>query len=439
MSILDTDQYQLKMVRSLFMEGKTDEEGVFELFFRRLPENHNFLVFAGLDPVLTALQNLTITGPEIAYLKSLEDFQDTPEQFWVWLKNFKFNGEVRSVPEGTIVFPNEPVMSFRGNLLECQLIETLVLSIINYSTAVASRAARLYLAARKKTLAEFGLRRAPGPEAGRLAARAAYIGGFNKTSNVRAGYEYGVPITGTFAHSYVLSHPTEEDAFREYAKTNKIVTALVDTYNIEQGVCNAVTIFGEKLVAVRLDSGDKLVLSRKIRQQLDELGRKDVAILVTDDMNERSLKILALTEAPISGFGVGTYLVNPPALSGVYKLVELEGQPKAKHSENKATFPYEKKITRWRDRANLFMSHDVVKCYNRDVIDATRYTHDLLDSVMLNGHRKFVNIDVSRAEFLEQLQMLPKKYLDLDNTYVYEVVFSEELKESIKETINDYR
>jgi nicotinate phosphoribosyltransferase len=362
MNGLKTDLYQLTMSAGYFQAGKLDEIATFELFVRRLPPSRNFLIAAGLAQAVEYLLDLSYTSEEIDYLRSLPQFTKSPPGFFDYLARLRFHGDVDAVPEGTPIFGGEPVLRVRAPLVEAQIPETYLLSVINFQTMIATKAARLVEASGGRTVVEFGTRRAHGPEAGILAARASYIGGCAGTSNVEAGYRFGIPVFGTAAHSWVQAFPTEQQAFRELQKLlGESTVFLIDTYDTLEGARLAATL-GKPLWGVRLDSGNLLELSRAVRRILDSAGLKDARIMTTGDLNEFKILELVAAGAPIDAFGVGTELAtsaDAPTLGGVYKLVELEsdGQKRytAKLSPDKHTMPGAKQVFR-------YARHDEIAC-----------------------------------------------------------------------------
>jgi len=354
---LVTDLYQLTMAAAYHAAAEESGEmpgATFELWVRRLPPHRRFLVFAGLEQVLASLRDLSFTYEQIDYLRRQEPFRGVADSFFETLSDFRFRGDVRAMPEGTLFFPDEPVLAVSGTLLEAQIVETLLLSIVNFQTTIASKAARLRLAAGDDVqIAEFGSRRAHGPQAAVWAARAAYVGGADSTSNVLAGQRAGVPVVGTMAHSFIMSYEHEEDAFRRYQRTFPEHTVLlVDTYDTLEGVRKALAD-GGPFRGVRLDSGDLEELSRQTRRLLDEAGRQDATIFASGDMNEHKIAALRAAGAPIDAFGVGTRLAtsaDAPYLNGIYKLVEVvrggEVRPTFKASTGKATYPGPKQVIR---------------------------------------------------------------------------------------------
>ncbi len=354
---LYTDFYELSMAQGYFYAGKHGEKAVFDYFFRTNPFNGGFLVFAGLADLLGQLKSFTYDEEAIDYLKK----QGLKSEFLSYLKKFRFKGKILAAREGELVFPNEPIVRIEADIIEAQLIESLLLNILNFQSLIATKAFRIKLAANGKTFSDFGLRRSHG-FGGLQASRAAVIGGASSTSNVQAGFLYDIPVSGTMAHSWVQSFENEQSAFRTYAGINpKNTILLADTYDtLRSGVPNSIVIAkemeqrGERLVAIRLDSGDFAYLSKKTRKMLDKEGLNYVKIIVSNQLNEYVIKSLEDQGAPIDGFGVGTELVTgkPDAsLDGIYKLCECAGKPSMKISENieKNTLPGKKMTWRFFD------------------------------------------------------------------------------------------
>ncbi|GAA0359087.1 nicotinate phosphoribosyltransferase [Bacillus horti] len=362
-----TDYYQLNMMYSYYMNNKMDQEVVFDLFFRKTPCKSGYAIAAGLEQAIEYIQELSFTDEDIEYLKQSSQYN---QGFLDQLRSFSFTGEIYAVPEGSVVFPQEPLVRVKAKVFEAQLIETALLNIINHQTLIATKASRIVEAAEQDTVMEFGLRRAQGPDAGLYGSRAAFIGGVHATSNVLAGREFQIPIRGTHSHSFVQSYPTETEAFEAFARTfltNCIL--LVDTYDtLASGVPNAIRVFrkmkeelGEAFVnyGIRLDSGDLAYLSKAARTLLDEAGFPEAIIVASSDLDEYLIRDLKGQGAKINSWGVGTNLITSrdcPALGGVYKLVAEEEQgvlkPKIKVSENpeKITTPDFKKVVRFYDR-----------------------------------------------------------------------------------------
>ncbi|HID09249.1 TPA: nicotinate phosphoribosyltransferase, partial [Candidatus Micrarchaeota archaeon] len=387
MSALITDLYQLTMLQGYFREGLTGE-AVFEFAVSRLPENWGFFVSCGLDILLDYLEGLRFEKEEIEWLAKTGLFHD---DFLEWLSGFEFRGDIYAIPEGEVFFPYEPVVQVVAPLPQAQLIETRLINIMHYSILVATKAVRCVLAARGKTLVEFGLRRAHGAEAGLWAARASYIAGFAGTSNVEAGRRYGVPIYGTMAHSYVMAHPDEASAFLGFARSQKTpVILLIDTYDSLKGAETAAELVpkllgeGIEVKGVRLDSGDLVGLSKGVRRILDRAGLKELSIFASGDLDEYRIDELLKSGAPIDGFGVGTRLVtaaDSPYLVCGYKLYEYEGKPKRKASPSKATWPGRKQVYRFHEGGGI--SHDLLALWEETVEGGG----PLLRPVMRRGER----------------------------------------------------
>ena len=360
---LYTDFYELSMAQGYLFSGKKDDSATFDYFFRNNPFRGGFTVFAGLSDFLELLTKFTYSNSDIQYLKE----QGFKPGFLDFLKDFHFSGRIQSVKEGEIVFPNEPVLRVDGNIIECQLIESLLLNIINFESLIATKAFRIKLVAGPNIFSDFGLRRAQG--FGALhASRAACIGGASSTSNVMAGKLFGIPVSGTQAHSWIQSFNNELEAFRAYSEVHPENTILlVDTIDtLKSGVPNAIKIAremelkGQRLKGIRLDSGDLAYLSKKARKQLDDAGLKYVKIIASNQLNEYVIKtLLKDQDAAIDAFGIGTELVtgkSDAALDGVYKLAEINGLPKMKFSENieKNTLPAKKQLYRYFDNNGKF-------------------------------------------------------------------------------------
>lgn len=363
MPALNTDLYELTMAAGYFAAGKTRDVATFELTVRRMPAHRNFLVAAGLQQVIDYLINLHFEENEVEYLRSLRQFANAPAEFFDFLRELRFTGDLFAMPEGTPVFPGEPILVLRAPLIEAQLVETYLLSSIAFQTTIASKAARCVLAAKGRSVVEFGSRRAHSPEAGPLAGRAAYLAGCTGTSNAEAGLRYGVPVFGTAAHSWVMSFPDEETSFRALQKMlGQETVYLVDTYDPIEGTRLAIRL-GRPIWGIRLDSGDLAKQGIAIRKLLDENGFPDVKIMATNDLNERRISALLEAGAPIDAFGVGTELstsADAPSLSAVYKLVELRSGEAhtytAKFSEEKSTLPGAKQVYRC-------AGHDLITLY----------------------------------------------------------------------------
>ena len=347
---LATDLYELTMAAAYF-ENNESAEATFELFVRNLPTNRSYLIAAGLEQAVEYLRGLRFEKEHIDFLRKHPSFKDIGDGFFRYLREFRFTGNVWALPEGTVFFANEPIMRVSAPIIEAQIVETYLLSTINFQTLIATKASRVVQSARGRDVVEFGGRRAHGPEAALLAARSSYIGGCVGTSNVLAGYKFGIPIYGTMAHSFVMNYESEEEAFRRFCKTFPSSPALLlDTYDTVKAVQKAIPL---KPSLVRLDSGDRYDLSVKVRKMLDDAGLKQTRIFVSGDLNEFIINDLTSRGAPIDGFGVGTELVtsrDDPALQGIYKIVETcrDGRLnfRVKTSEGKRTIPAAKQVYR---------------------------------------------------------------------------------------------
>ncbi|WP_437786083.1 nicotinate phosphoribosyltransferase [Sorangium sp. So ce1097] len=427
MDALHTDLYQLTMAAGYFHRGMTSRAATCELFVRRLPRHRRFLVAMGLDRVVRYLEGLRFTDEQIAYLGAIPALADamTPA-FADYLRGFRFHGDVWAVPEGTVVFPNEPLLRVTAPLIEAQLIETFALSAINHATAIASKAARVVLAAGDAGVMEFGTRRTH-PEAALDAARAAYAVGCVGTSNVEAGMRFGIPVLGTAAHMWTMAHPTEEAAFESYvAVFPNAAILLIDTYDTLVGAARAAAIARDRLKGVRIDSGDLGALSVAVRKILDDAGCASAKIVASGDLNEHRIAELRRAGAPIDLYGVGTDLVtsiDAPSLGGVYKLVEIGGgdgksaagerTPIAKFSEGKATLPGAHQVHRFRDQAGK-LARDVI-ALDGEPLGAG--AEPLLAPVMKRGARVAPpeGLDAIRARVREQLGALPEALKRIDD------------------------
>ena len=353
LSALSTDLYELTMIGGYYVAGLSGR-ATFDLFVRQLPPTRSYLVAAGLEQALDFLESLRFTADDIHYLRTLPALAHLPERFFdEYLAGFRFTGDVSAVPEGTPVFAQEPLMRVTAPLAEAQLVETALLAEVMFPTSVASKAARVVEAAAGRGVMEFGSRHDHGIAAGLRAARAAYIGGFESTSLVTAGQRFGIPLSGTMAHSWVMAFADELEAFRAYAETFRDdAVLLIDTYDTV-AAARAIVSAGLRPRAVRLDSGDVVALSREVRRIFDEHGLHDTRILASGDLDELRIAEIVKAGAPIDGFGVGTAIstsFDAPALSGVYKLAEIERNhrtvPVMKKSPGKATYPGRKQV--WR-------------------------------------------------------------------------------------------
>jgi nicotinate phosphoribosyltransferase len=351
-SPLLTDLYELTMMQA-YRDAGMDGIASFEFFVRKLPPGRNFLMAAGLEQVLDFLASLRFSEDEVASLAALGRFDDA---FLQSLLDLRFTGDVHAMPEGTLFFPDEPILRIVAPLREAQLVESRVMNLLHYETLVASKAARVALAAQGRLLVDFGLRRAHGAEAGMLSARASYLAGFSGTATLLAGVRYGIPVYGTMAHAYVQAHRDEAQAFESFARSQPTnTTLLIDTYNTEAAARKVVELArklrgdGITIQAVRLDSGDLDWHARQVRQILDEGGAPEISIFASGNLDEYRVRDLVRDGAPIHGFGVGTRMntsADAPYLDCAYKLTEYAGLPRRKRSEGKATWPGRKQVYR---------------------------------------------------------------------------------------------
>ena len=376
-----TDLYEITMAQGYWREGKVDEQSCFYMFYRENPFEGGYGIMCGGDQVVNLIENFGFDEDDIEYLRSLPAPDGKPlfdPEFLEWLAEMELEVDVDIVPDGTVVFPREPLVRVTGPLLQCQLLEPAILNGVNFQTLIATKAARICRAAFGRPIAEFGLRRAQGPDGAMSCSRAAYIGGCASVANVAAGKRYGIPISGTHAHSWVMAFDDELTAFRAYVEAmpgNAVL--LVDTYDVEQGVKNAITVGlemkerGEKLSAIRIDSGDLAWLSKKARQMLDDAGLTDCGIVLSNDLDEYTIQSLNEQGARYTSLGVGTHLstaYGQPALGGVYKLSAVraddaqEWSPRLKLSEQayKLTIPGVLDTRRYYDDEGKFMGDVIV-------------------------------------------------------------------------------
>lgn len=463
-----TDLYELTMMQGYFTTGAYNKKVVFDLYYRKNPSGNGYAVTAGLQQVIEYINGLRFTKDDIDYLKSLHLFT---EDFIDFLRDFRFSGEIYAIPEGTVVFPHEPLLRVKAPIVEAQLLETALLNIINHQSLIATKASRVVWAAQGDPVMEFGLRRAQGPDAGVLGARAAVIGGCCGTSNVLTGKLFDVPVKGTHAHSWVMSFPNEITAFRAYAKLfpdNCLL--LVDTYNtLKNGVPNAIKVFQEMKAAgvlkgkygIRLDSGDLAYLSKCAKVMLEEAGFGDAIISASSDLDENLIASLKSQGAKINLWGVGTKLITSddcPAFGGVYKLAAEEDEdgtfiPKIKLSNNpgKVTNPGIKKVFRFYDKntdkikADLIaLEHETID-ENQDMIirdsnakwrkmkleAGTFYVKELLVPIFINGKQVYESPETMDIQAFcnREKDSLWDEHLRLNNPHIVPVDLSEKLSQ----------
>jgi nicotinate phosphoribosyltransferase len=431
MNGLLTDLYELTMAAGYFESGKVAEKATFEFSIRHLPDRRNYAVIAGIPQIVDYLLTLSFTAEEIAYLRALPQFAQVSPAFFDYLHDFRFTGDLFAVPEGTVLFAGEPVLTIRAPVIEAQIPETYLLSAVTFQTLIASKAARCTTAAAGRPVMEFGTRRAHTPEAGTLGARAAYLGGCAGTSNTLAGYRYGIPVMGTAAHSWVMSFPCETDAFRKLQRVLGPSTVhLIDTYDTLEGARRAAAL-GGPMWGVRLDSGDFDTLSRQVRAILDEAGHTGAKIMASGNLDEYRIRDLVSSGAPIDSFGVGTQLAtsgDAPIMGAIYKMVELDisgiKRFTAKYSEDKTSFPGAKQI--FRD-----VARDVVaragECGKGEA---------LLRPIILGGRliEPLPGLEQARERAAQSLANLPPALRQLEVTEPWPVIQSRELRALISQT-----
>ena len=444
MSLL-TDFYELTMCASYF-DNKRNDPATFDLFIRKLPPNRSYYIFAGLEQALLYLKNLRFSAEQIDYLRT----HGFKEDFLNYLRGFKFSGEVWAVPEGTIVFPDEPLIRVTAPIIEAQLVESFLLNTVNLQTMIATKASRVVHAAQGKTVIEFGLRRTHGTDAGMKAARCSYIGGCNGTSSVLAGMKYGIPIFGTMAHSFVMFFDNEVGAFKAFAKTfPKASTLLIDTYDNIKGAKNAVAIAkglerkGFRLSGVRIDSGNLVEISKKVRQILDTNGLDYAKIFASGDLDEYKIQDLLRRGAKIDSFGVGTRMSTSedrPYVDIIYKLCEKMDEsgvfvPTMKLSQGKITLPARKQVYRVKDRNGSF-AKDIIALHGEKVEGTP-----LLVKVMEKGEivHKLPSLEEIRNNALENLSRLLGEYKKFKRAPRYPVVLSPNLKKILKELTSELK
>ena len=439
-SLLLTDLYQLNMMQAYLDTGMTDT-AVFEFFIRKLPDNRGFFLAAGLEQLLDFLETARFTDAELAWLKRSGRFKSNLLDY---LADFRFTGDVHAMPEGSVFFPDEPIVRIAAPMPAAQLIEPRVINLMQFQTMIASKAARMKLAAPERTLVDFGLRRAHSAEAGLLAARAAYLAGFAGTASVPADPVFGVPIIGTMAHSYIQAHDREQQAFLDFARARPdAVVLLVDTYDTIGGVKKVIKLEptlreeGITLRGVRLDSGDLIDLSKKTRRLLDDAGLDEVQIFASGGIDEDELQEFARAGAPIDGVGIGTALTtseDAPAMDCAYKLQEYAGAPKRKRSEGKATWPGRKQVFRRYD-ADGRMAGDLLTVDGGEPGQGFEDAEALIAPVMRAGRRtdSAPDLEQARERAAEQLALLPEHLQRLENEPAYTVTVSAALEKLAKD------
>ncbi|MCZ0717508.1 nicotinate phosphoribosyltransferase [Aerococcus kribbianus] len=458
---LHTDLYEINMMKTYWQSGKADQQAVFEVYFRKHPFDNGYAIFAGLERVIDYITNLSFTADDIAYLQATQDY---PQEFLDYLADYQFQGTIRSMLEGEVCFANEPLMQIEGSLADCQLVETAILNIVNFQTLIATKASRVRNVCGDDTLAEFGARRAQELDAALWGARAAYIGGFDSTSNVRAGKQFGVPISGTHAHAMVQAFQNDYTAFKAYAQSHRDCVFLVDTYDtLKSGVPNAIRVAKEmgdqiNFIGVRIDSGDITYLSKRIRHMLDEAGFTDAIIVASNDLDEKTILNLKMQGAKVDSWGVGTQIItafDQAALGAVYKLCAIEDesgslQPtmKISSSPEKTTTPGKKQVWRImrnsdgksegdyvsfdyedpRQENSIFMFHPTYTYVNKTVEDFT--ARPLLQTIFANGklvYDQAPDVHAIKRYSKASLDLLWDEYKRMLNPEPYPVDLSQSL------------
>ena len=468
-----TDFYELTMANGFFQDGRADQIAYFDMFFRRIPDGGGLAIMAGVAQVIEYLENLSFTEEDIAYLRSKTLFS---EEFLDYLRHFRFTCDVWAVPEGTPIFPHEPIVTVRGPVVQAQFIETMILLAVNHQTLIATKANRIVRASQGRAVMEFGSRRAQGYDGAVYGARATYIGGCAGTACTIADREFGIPALGTMAHSWVQLFDSELDAFRVYAREYpQSCTLLVDTYNtLKSGIPNAIRVFNEELLprgfrpkGVRIDSGDITYLSKKARKMLDEAGFPDCKITASNSLDEYIIRDMIQQGACVDSFGVGERMItaaSDPVFGGVYKLaaVEIDGKivPRIKVSENvtKITNPCFKKLWRLYDRESGKAIADVITLRD-EVIDDTRpyvlfdpehiwkrktvenfQAKELQVPLFLNGKKVYESPDIEtiRAYCAEQIDTMWDEVLRFENPHRYYVDLSQPLWDEKQRLLCEY-
>lgn len=469
---LHTDLYEINMMLTHWMKGNAEKHAVFEMYYRNNPFGMGYTIFSGLERLIDYIDNLKFTDSDIAYLR---DSQHYPEEFLEFLSDWRFRGTIRAFKEGEVAFANEPLIQVEGPIMDCQLIETALLNIINFQTLIATKASQIKTVAKDDSVLEFGSRRAQEVDAAIWGARATYIGGCDATSNVLAGKLFDIPIAGTHAHALIQAYRDEYAAFEAYAQTHKDCVFLVDTYNtLESGVPNAIRVakkYKDKInfIGVRLDSGDLSYLSKRVRQQLDEAGFTEAKIFASNDLNADTILNLKMQGAKIDVWGVGTKLItayDQAALGGVYKLVSVEGNDGKMHrtlkltgNADKISTPGKKQVYRIHsqngtkpegdyivlydeDISNeneLFMFHPQHPYINKTVKDFT--SRALLHDVFVEGELVYdlPTLDEIKAYAEESLSDFYEEYKRILNPEKYPVDLSQKLYDMKMDAIKRFR
>ncbi|GAB4248338.1 MAG: nicotinate phosphoribosyltransferase [Acidobacteriota bacterium] len=443
---LCTDLYELTMAAAYFQAGVREVRATFELFTRELPPHRNFFLAAGLEQALAYLSELRFSGEDIDYLRSLPVFENCCREFFEYLREFRFTGDVWALPEGTPFFADEPVLQVEAPVIEAQLVETYLINIVNVQTMVATKAARLVACAGGKPVVDFGSRRAHGPHTAVLAARAAYIGGCAGTSNVLAGRLLGIPVFGTMAHSFVQFFADEAAAFAAFARVfGANTTLLVDTYDIRAGIERAARFPGE-IAGIRIDSGNLVAWAKEARRVLDTAGRRQARILTSGSLHEADLLRFRDEKAPVDGYGVGTELVvssDAPGCDLVYKLVQVQHpgnapEPRFKASPGKETWPYRKQIFRRSQGGRA--AGDLLARYDEIPGGMFQDARPLLRQVMAGGEicGELPGLEATKEYAAAAMAELPEPVRDPCRRACYPVEVSEGLQEARRRLLAEH-
>lgn len=467
---LHTDLYQLNMMETYWRKGIDQRKAIFEVYFRKLPFENGYAIFAGLQRIINYINNLHFTENDLEYLETEVGYN---ADFIDYLRNFKFTATLRAVSEGEVVFNNEPLIQVEGPLVDCQLVETALLNMVNYQTLIATKAARMRSVVNNDTLLEFGTRRAQETDAALWGTRAAYIGGFDATSNVRAGKIFGIPVSGTHAHALVQAYRNDYDAFKAYAETHRDCVFLVDTFDtLKSGVPTAIRVakeMGDKInfVGVRIDSGDMAYISKRVREQLDEAGFTDAKIFASNDLDEKTITNLKMQGAKIDSWGVGTKLItafDQPALGAVYKMVAIEDENgimedtiKISSNAEKVSTPGKKQVWRitrksdgksegdyialWdenpRLEKELYMFHPQYTYINKTLQDFD--ARPILQDIFVQGKQVYISptIDEIKKYAHDNLDSLWEEYKRDLNPQEYPVDLSQKCYDNKMKIIHD--
>ncbi|HWJ79541.1 MAG TPA: nicotinate phosphoribosyltransferase [Niallia sp.] len=467
--MLHTDLYQINMMETYFRDGIHERKAVFELYFRKIPFGNGFAIFAGLERIIEYLSNLRFTGEDISYLRSEVGYA---EDFLHYLKNLSFTGSIYCMQEGELVFANEPILRVEAPIAEAQILETALLNIVNYQTLIATKATRMKQVIGNQVAMEFGTRRAQEMDAAIWGTRAAYIGGFSSTSNVRAGKKFGIPVAGTHAHALVQAYQDEYEAFKKYASSHTECVFLVDTYDtLRSGVPNAIKVadeFGDKIhfKGIRLDSGDLAYLSKKAREMLDEAGYTNTKIIASNDLDEYTIMNLQAQGAKIDIWGIGTKLItgyDQPALGAVYKLVSMEDENgvmrdtiKISGNPEKISTPGMKRIFRIINKENHHAEGDYITLVDEKInMERLKMFHpihpyiskfvtnfeavELHHPIIIDGQIKYTSVPLEEIQqkVKDNLQLLWNEYKRTLNPEEYPVDLSEACWENKRRNIEE--